>query len=114
MAALVTPARRPLKSVFDSRVNHGTPTRQQRSDLSKKFLFKHKQKSKRRSAPVHNLYQLIPALVKSRILTASPVQEQSPVGKEISGCNMLSLSDKGKESLAEKVVGEIIKEVDKV
>lgn len=111
---MVTPARQPLKSVVDSRVNHGTPTRQQCSDLSKKFPFKHKQKSKRLSAPVHNLYQLIPALVKSITLTASPVQEQSLVEEEISVCDVSFSSGKGKESLAEKVIGEIMKEVNKV
>lgn len=110
VAALVTPARQPLKSVVDSRVNHGTPTRQQCSDLSKKFPFKHKRKSKRLSAPVHNLYQLIPALVKSITLTASPVQEQSLVEEEISVCDVSFSSGKGKESLAEKVIGEIMRE----
>lgn len=99
---------------MDSRVNHGTPTRQQCSDLSKKFRFKHKRKSKRLSAPVHNLYQLIPALVKSITLTASPVQEQSLVEEEISVCDVSFSSGKGKESLVEKVIGEIMKEVNKV
>ena len=74
VAALITPSRCPLKSVVDSRVNNGTLNQIQQSGISKQTLLKHKQKSKRLSAPLHNLPKLVPALVKE--LTPSPVTEE--------------------------------------
>ncbi|KAJ7333796.1 hypothetical protein OS493_015887 [Desmophyllum pertusum] len=101
--------RHPLKSVVDSRVNNGTPTRLRHSDLSTKILFKRKQKSKRRSAPVHNLRQLIPTLVKT--LTPSPIHEECLKKDEESICDLPPSKDKSDEDFMAKAG---VKEVEKV
>ena len=109
VAALITPSRHPLKSVVDSRVNNGTPTRLRHSDLSTKILFKRKQKSKRRSVPVHNLRQLIPTLVKT--LTPSPIHEECLKKDEESICDLPPSKDKSDEDFMAKAG---VKEVEKV
>ena len=118
VAAPVTPARHPLKSV----ANTGTPTRTKHSDLSKR-LIKRKHKSKRLSAPVYNLTQLIPdvlwTLKHSPVLESvalaqlkSDSQKQTEKGK----CETPHLKEKEieVEGLVEEVVTKILKEVMKV
>lgn len=114
VAALITPSRHPLKRVADSRVNNGTPTRLQHSDISTKILFKRKQKSKRRSAPVHNLRQVIPSLVKA--LVPSPIREECLSEDKENSHGLPSCKDKdvSVEDFVENVVGKIVKEVEKV
>ncbi|KAL9980992.1 hypothetical protein ACROYT_G009642 [Oculina patagonica] len=113
VAALITPSRHPLKRVADSRVNNGTPTRLQHSDISTKILFKRKQKSKRRSAPVHNLRQVIPSLVKA--LVPSPIREECLSEDKENSHGLPSCKDKdvSVEDFVENVVGKIVKEVEK-
>lgn len=111
VVALVTPSRHPLKSVLDSRVNNGTPKRSQHSDLSTRTLLKWKQRSKRRSAPLNNLHQLMPNLVKS-LKTSSPIHKDSP--KEDDLLPTKHKEEVSVEDFVEKVVGRILKEVEKV
>lgn len=114
MAALITPSRHPLKSVVDSRVNNGTLNRIQHSDISTKILFKRKQKSKRLSAPLHNLQQLVPALVKT--LTPSPIQEECLNNDKETIQDLPSFKDKdaSEEHFMRKVVGRNVNEVEQV
>lgn len=105
-----TPSRHPLKSVLDSRVNNGTPKRSRHSDLSTRTLFKCKQRAKRRSAPVYNVHQVMPSLIKS-LQAPSPTQEDC-LKKD--GLSPSKHSDINVEDFVEKVVGRILKEVKKV
>jgi len=112
VAALITPSRHPLKSVVDSRVNNGTLNRIQRSDISTKILFKRKQKSKRLSAPLQNLRQLVPTLVKT--LTPSPIQEECLNNDKETIQDLPSSKDKdaSEEHFMRKVVGRNVNEVE--
>lgn len=114
MAALITPSRHPLKSVVDSRVNSGTLNRLQHSNLSTKILFKRKQKSKRLSAPLHNLRQLMPTLVKA--LTPSPIQGECLKNDKETIQDLPSSKDKDAsvEDFMKKIVGRIVNEVEQV
>ena len=107
MAALITPSRHPLKSVLDSRVNNGTPKRSRHSDLSTKTLLKRKQRSKRLSAPLNSLHQLSIAI--KSLQAPPPIHEDHPKKDMVSKINQVSVED-----FVEKVVGRILKEVEKV
>lgn len=64
---------------------------------------------------MYNFQQLIPTLVKS--LTASPIHEgKLKENEESSSCDLSSSKDKDLcvEAFADKVVEEIVKEVEKV
>ena len=115
MAALISPSRHPLKSVVDSRVNNGTLNQIQHSGISKQILFKHKQKSKRLSARLHSLPQLMPTLVKE--LTPSPVPEEC-LNNDMEIIEDLQISSKDKDTSEEhfmkKVVGRNENEVEQV
>ena len=111
MAALITPSRHPFKSVLDSRVNDGTPKRSRHSDLSSRMLLKRKQRSKRLSAPVHNLRQVMPSLVKSLQAVSSPIHEDFPKKDDLPPTKHEEVSV---EDFVEKVVGRILREMEKV
>ena len=114
MEALITPSRHPLKSVVDSRVNNGTLNRMQHSDISTKTLFKRKQKLKRLSAPLHNLRQLMPTIVKA--LTPSPIQEECLKNDKETIQDLPSSKDKdaSEELFIKKVVGRNVNEMEEV
>ena len=114
MTALITPSRRPLKSVVDSRVNNGTLNQIQQSGISKRTLFKHKQKSKRLSAPLHSLPKLVPTLVKE--LTPSPVPEECLNNNKETIENLPSSKDKdaSEEHFMKKFVERNENEVEQV
>ena len=114
MAALITPSRHPLKRVVNSRVNNGTLNQMQHSGISKQILFKHKQKSKRLSAPLHSLPQLMPTLVKE--LTPSPVPEDCLNYDKETIKDLPSSKDKdaSEQHFMKKVVGRNENEVEQV
>jgi len=114
VVALITPSRRPLKSILDSRVNNGSLNQMQHSDISTKILFKRKKKSKRLSAPLNNLRQLMPTLVKT--LTPSPIQEECLKNDKETIQDFPSSKDKdaSEEDFMEKVVGRNVNVVEQV
>ena len=112
VAALVTPSRHPFKNVLDSRANNGTPKRSRYSDLLTRRQIKRKQKSKSLSASLNSLHQLSSCAIKS-LQVPSPVREEIEYSKK----DVLSptkLNQLSVEDFVEKVVGRILKEVEKV
>jgi len=98
----------------DSRVNNGTLKRIEHSDISTKTSFKRKQKSKRLSAPLHNLRQLMPTLVKT--LTPSPIQEECLNNDKESIQDLRSSKDKdaSEEHFIRNIVGRNVNGVEQV
>ena len=109
--ALVTPSRHPFKNVLDSRANNGTPKRSRYSDLSTRRQFKRKQRSRSLSTSLNSLHQLSSAIKSLQV--PSPVHEEIKCSKK----DVLSptkLNQVSVEDFVEKVVGRILKEVEKV
>ena len=108
---MVTPSRHPFKNVLDSRANNGTPKRSRYSDLSTRRQFKRKQRSKSLSTSLNSLHQLSSAIKSLQV--PSPVHEEIKCSKK----DVLSptkLSQVSVEDFVEKVVGRILREVEKV
>ena len=95
-------------------MNNGTVNRMQHSDISTKIPFKRKQKSKRLSAPLHNLRKLMPTIVKG--LTPSPIQEECLKSDKETFQDLPSSKDKdaSDEGFMKKVVGRNGNEVEQV
>ena len=111
VVALVTPSRHPFKNVLDSRANNGTPKRSRYSDLSTRRQFKRKQRSKSLSTSLKSLHQLSSAIKSLQV--PSPVHEEIKCSKK----DVLSptkLNQVSVEDFVEKVVGRILREVEKV
>ena len=111
VVALVTPSRQPFKNVLDSRANNGTPKRSRYSDLSTRRQFKRKQRSRSLSTSLNSLQQLSSAIKSLQV--PSPVHEEIKCSRK----DVLSptkLNQVSVEDFVEKVVGRILKEVEKV